>query len=76
MSSKNNVNPGQYKTRGSLRQGEDVVHDIQKKAFTQAPAPDTQDEVENMLPASQPADSVNNKVKAEQKQTKRSHSGR
>jgi hypothetical protein len=36
MSSKNNVNPDHYKTRGSLRQGEDVLQDEQKKEYSQS----------------------------------------
>jgi hypothetical protein len=68
MSSKNNVNPGQYKTRGSQRQGEDVVHNIQKKEYTQASAPDqNQGETQG-----QPTGSVKNKKKAGQKATKTS----
>ena len=31
MSSKNNVNPDHYKVRGSLRQGEDVIPELEKK---------------------------------------------
>jgi hypothetical protein len=31
MSKSKNVNPGHYKTRGSLRQGEDVVHDEERE---------------------------------------------
>jgi hypothetical protein len=35
MSKKSNVNPGQYKVAGRERQGEEVVHDDQKKMMTQ-----------------------------------------
>lgn len=77
MSSKNNVNPGQYKTRGSQRQGEDVVHDVQKKQFTQALSPNqNQDEGQNLIPEGQPANSVDNKEKVERKGAKKSHAGR
>ena len=30
MSKYNNVNPGQYKVKGRERQGEDIVHDLEK----------------------------------------------
>ena len=33
MSGKNNVNPGQYKVAGRERQGEDVVHERQKRSM-------------------------------------------
>jgi hypothetical protein len=38
MSSKNNVNPDHYKTGGRLRQGEAIVHEEEKKEFTQSRA--------------------------------------
>jgi hypothetical protein len=30
MSKYNNVNPGQYKVKGRERQGEDIVHELEK----------------------------------------------
>jgi hypothetical protein len=33
MSKNNNVNPGQYKTRGRERQGEDIVPEIEKAEY-------------------------------------------
>jgi hypothetical protein len=36
MSKKNNVNPDHYKTAGRERQGEDVVHDVYKRWYTQS----------------------------------------
>jgi hypothetical protein len=36
MSKKNNVNPDHYKTAGRERQGEDIVHDIYKRRYTQS----------------------------------------
>ena len=38
MSRKINVNPGQYKVRGRERQGEDVLHEQNKQAFSQQAA--------------------------------------
>jgi hypothetical protein len=38
MSKKINVNPGQYKVAGRAHQGEDIVHDIQRRAYTQQQA--------------------------------------
>lgn len=35
MSKNNNVNPGQYKVAGRERQGEEVVHEDQKRLMTQ-----------------------------------------
>ena len=36
MSRKINVNPGQYKTKGRERQGEDVVHEPERARFALA----------------------------------------
>jgi hypothetical protein len=36
MSKKNNVNPDHYKTAGRERQGEDIVHGLYKRQFTQS----------------------------------------
>lgn len=36
MSKKNNVNPDYYKTAGRERPGEDIVHDIYKRWYTQS----------------------------------------
>jgi hypothetical protein len=36
MSSKNNVNPAHYKVAGRLRQGEDILHEQNKREFSQA----------------------------------------
>jgi hypothetical protein len=36
MSKKNNVNPDHYKTAGRERQGEDIVHDVYKRRYTQS----------------------------------------
>jgi len=36
MSKKNNVNPDHYKTAGRERQGEDIVHDLYKRRYTQS----------------------------------------
>jgi hypothetical protein len=36
MSKKNNVNPDHYKTAGRERQGEDIVHDVYKRQYTQS----------------------------------------
>lgn len=36
MSRKINVNPGQYKTKGRERQGEDVVHEPERTRFALA----------------------------------------
>lgn len=36
MSKKNNVNPDHYKTAGRERQGEDIVHDVYKRWYTQS----------------------------------------
>ena len=36
MSKKNNVNPDHYKTAGRERQGEDIVHKVYKRQFTQS----------------------------------------
>lgn len=36
MSKKNNVNPDYYKTAGRERQGEDIVHDVYKRWYTQS----------------------------------------
>ena len=38
MSRNINVNPAHYKVRGRERQGEDVLHDMQKQAFSQQAA--------------------------------------
>jgi hypothetical protein len=38
MSKKINVNPGQYKVAGRERQGEDIVHDVQRQAYAQQQA--------------------------------------
>lgn len=36
MSKKNNVNPDHYKTAGRERQGEDIIHDVYKRWYTQS----------------------------------------
>jgi len=36
MSKKNNVNPDHYKTAGRERPGEDIVHDVYKRQYTQS----------------------------------------
>ena len=36
MSKKNNVNPDHYKTAGRERQGEDIIHDVYKRRYTQS----------------------------------------
>ncbi|MCG3160918.1 MAG: hypothetical protein JMDDDDMK_01994 [Acidobacteria bacterium] len=36
MSSKNNVNPDHYKIAGRERQGEDIIHDVYKRRYTQS----------------------------------------
>lgn len=36
MSKKNNVNPDHYKTAGRERPGEDIVHDVYKRWYTQS----------------------------------------
>ena len=36
MSKKNNVNPDYYKTAGRERHGEDIVHDVYKRWYTQS----------------------------------------
>lgn len=36
MSSKNNVNPDHYKTAGRERQGEDIIHEVYKRQYTQS----------------------------------------
>jgi len=36
MSKKNNVNPDHYKTAGRERPGEDIVHDLYKRRYTQS----------------------------------------
>jgi hypothetical protein len=35
MSSKNNVNPDHYKTRGRERQGEDVIQEVNRQTFAE-----------------------------------------
>jgi hypothetical protein len=73
MSSKNNVNPGQYKTRGSQRQGEDVVHDIQKQEFKQGSSPNqNQDKPQTMIPQGQPKGAAKDKKKTGQQTAKTS----
>jgi len=36
MSKKNNVNPDHYKIAGRERQGEDIIHDVYKRRYTQS----------------------------------------
>lgn len=36
MSNKNNVNPDHYKLAGRERQGEDILHDVYKRRYTQS----------------------------------------
>ena len=36
MAKKSNVNPDHYKTAGREPQGQDAVHEVQKREFTQA----------------------------------------
>lgn len=36
MSNKNNINPDHYKTAGRERQGEDIIHDVYKRRYTQS----------------------------------------
>jgi hypothetical protein len=38
MSQKNNVNPDHYKIEGRDRQGEDVLHEVNKQQYAQAQA--------------------------------------
>jgi hypothetical protein len=38
MSKKNNVNPDHYKIAGRERQGEDIIHKVYKRQFTQSKA--------------------------------------
>ena len=54
MSKKNNVNPDHYKTAGRERQGEDIVHDVYKRKFTQS-KPQTVDRHPNFIPGAQRA---------------------
>jgi len=42
MSKQINVNPGQYKVAGRTRQGEDVVHDRQRRRLSEAEAEERQ----------------------------------
>jgi hypothetical protein len=58
-STKSNVHPGQYKVAGRERQGEDVVHERQRKSLAEsqarqdrqaredAPAPETEEDKED-----------------------------
>ncbi len=73
MSSKNNVNPGQYTARGSQRQGEDIVPEIEKNEFAQASSSDQkQRKQQNLIPAAKPLDKEDKQEKAERKSAKKS----
>lgn len=52
---KSNVNPGQYKTAGRERQGEDIVQEIHKQKLTQAEADGSGSQsTENFIPGAAP----------------------
>ncbi|HKQ75924.1 MAG TPA: hypothetical protein VJ810_19675 [Blastocatellia bacterium] len=36
MSNKNNINPDHYKTAGRERQGEDIIHEVYKRRYSQS----------------------------------------
>ncbi len=77
MSSKNNVNPGQYTARGSQRQGEDIVPKIEKNEFAKASSADQkQHEEQNLIPAAKPFDNEDKQAKAERKSAKKSSAKR
>ena len=59
MSSKNNVNPAHYKVAGRLRQGEDILHEQNKREFSQARA-----SKEQKLPEWRPGNKKSNKSEA------------
>ncbi len=58
MSSKNNVNPDHYKTAGRERPGEDIVHDIYKRRYTQSKS-NTGGRRRNFIPGPQKEEAVN-----------------
>ena len=50
MSEKNNVNPDHYKVKGRDRQGEDILHGVQKQQYSQSQSKG--DSKEKFFPAS------------------------
>lgn len=59
MSKNNNVNPGQYKEAGRERQGDAVLHEVNKQQYTQSKKAEennsqipNQDQPENQVPGS------------------------
>jgi len=51
MGTKNNVNPGNYKTRGRERPGDDIVQEIHKQTYAQEQA---SEEGQNFIPGAAP----------------------
>jgi hypothetical protein len=66
MSSKNNVNPDHYKGAGRERQGEDIVHSVQKQRFaeTEARMKRSRGDAANAIPEASVAGSSNQKDEA------------
>jgi hypothetical protein len=60
MSKKNNVNPDHYKTAGRERQGEDIVHEVYKRQFTQS-KPQTGERHPNFIPGARQAGAASEK---------------
>jgi hypothetical protein len=52
MSKKNNVNPDHYKTAGRERQGEDIIHDVYKRRYSQSKSKAV-DRERNFMPGAQ-----------------------
>ncbi|MGH9766891.1 MAG: hypothetical protein ACREAB_05585 [Blastocatellia bacterium] len=57
MSKKNNVNPDHYKTAGRERQGEDIIHDVYKRRYTQSKS-NTGAHAGNFIPGAQEEERV------------------
>ena len=69
MSSKNNVNPDHYKTAGRERPGEDIVHDVYKRRYTQSRA-NAGGRQRNFIPGAQEEEAI---IEAEREKGEGSH---
>jgi len=74
MSKKNNVNPDHYKTAGRERQGEDIVHDIYKRRYTQSKS-HAGGHPQNFIPGAQEEEKVNEDARRTNKADRKAGKG-
>lgn len=74
MSKKNNVNPDHYKTAGRERQGEDIVHDVYKRRYTQSKSHAGAHQ-RNFIPGAQEEEKVNEDARRTNKADRKAGKG-